>query len=144
MYNLNSKLMVLSLLFTSIASNAQTNPAILNWLQNTTNITGRHYVKGNSTAITDATLANVQNVKYSADWVYISTQGIPAYVTGPFLDNNPSLASAQNAIFKISLKPVKNPEHLQPPPVEILVFLLMAWPCLITATGFRGKTVQVL
>lgn len=109
MYNLNSKLMVLSLLFTSIASNAQTNPAILNWLQNTTNITGRHYVKGNSTAITDATLANVQNVKYSADWVYISTQGIPAYVTGPFLDNNPSLASAQNAIFKISLKPVKNP-----------------------------------
>ena len=87
---------------------AQTNPCITNWLQNTTGIVGRHYVKGNSIAIKDATLANVQNVKYSSDWVYITTEGIPSYVTGPFLDNNPSLATGQNAIFKIPLKPTKN------------------------------------
>jgi hypothetical protein len=87
---------------------AQTDPAIVNWIQNTTNIKGRHYVKGNSTPVNDAVLANVQKVQYSTDWVYISTSGIPSYITGPFLDGNPSLASSQNAIFKISLKPVKN------------------------------------
>jgi hypothetical protein len=87
---------------------AQTDPAIVNWIQNTTNIKGRHYVKGNSTPVNDAVLANVLNVQYSTDWVYVSTNGIPSYITGPFLDGNPSLASSQNAIFKISLKPTKN------------------------------------
>ncbi|MES2568311.1 MAG: YHYH protein [Bacteroidota bacterium] len=88
---------------------AQTNPAISSWLRNTTGITGRHYVSGNSTAITDATLsANVQTVKYSANYVYVSTQGIPAYITGPFLDGNPSLATNQNAIFKFPLSPAQN------------------------------------
>ena len=87
---------------------AQTDPGITSWLQNTTGIMGRHYVKGNSSAITDNVEANVQKVQYSADWVYINTNGIPAYVTGPFLDGNPSLATNQNAIFKLSLKPVKN------------------------------------
>ena len=87
---------------------AQTNPAITSWLQNTTGITGRHYVSGNSTPIVDATLANVQTVKYSANWVYVSTNGIPSYVTGPFLDGNPNNAGSQNAIFKIPLNPVQN------------------------------------
>jgi len=88
---------------------AQTNPAITKWLQNTTGITGRHYVSGNPTPITDAALANVQSVKYSTNWVYVTTNGIPAYITGPFLDGNPSLATSQNgAIFKISLNPVQN------------------------------------
>ena len=87
---------------------AQTNPAITSWLQNTTGITGRHYVSGNSTPIVDATLANVQTVKYSTNWVYVSTNGIPSYVTGPFLDGNPNNAGSQNAIFKIPLTPVQN------------------------------------
>lgn len=86
---------------------AQTNPAILSWLQNNT-ITGRHYVAGNSTPIVDAALANCQSIKYSATSVYVATNGIPTYVTGPFLDNNPSLATAQNAIFKLPLNPVQN------------------------------------
>ena len=75
---------------------AQTNPAISGWLQNTTGITGRHYVAGNSTPIVDAVLANVQTVQYDASWVYVSATGIPAYITGPFQDGNPSLATAQN------------------------------------------------
>ncbi len=86
---------------------AQTNPIILNWLQNTT-ITGRHYVKGNSTPVADAALANCQSVKYSETSVYVATNGIPTYITGPFLDNNPSLATAQNAIFKLPLNPIQN------------------------------------
>jgi len=87
---------------------AQTNPAITSWLINTSNIMGRHYVSGNPTPINDNVQANVQTVQYSANWVYVSTQGIPTYITGPFLDGNPSLASSQNAIFKISLFPVEN------------------------------------
>lgn len=86
---------------------AQTNPAITSWLQNTS-IMGSHYVQGNSNPIADAVLANVQTVQYSNNWVYVSTHGIPAYITGPFLDGNPSLASDQNAIFKVSLNPTEN------------------------------------
>lgn len=89
------------------AVTAQTNPTILQWLQNNT-IMGRHYVSGNSTPINDNVLANVQQVQYSANWVYISTHGIPTYVTGPYLDGNPSIASDQNAIFKFPLNPTQN------------------------------------
>jgi len=86
---------------------AQTNPAILEWMQNST-IMGSHYVSGNSTAINDNVLANIQTVQYSASSVYVTTNGIPAYTTGPFLDGNPSLATDQNAIFKFPLNPVQN------------------------------------
>ena len=87
---------------------AQTNPAISSWLINTDGTTGRHYVQGNSTPIVDAVLANVQQVQYSTNWVYVSTTGVPSYITGPFLDGNPSLTTNQNAIFKISLNPTMN------------------------------------
>ena len=87
---------------------SQTNPAITGWLQNTTGIMGRHYISGNSTPIQDNVLANVQSVKYSATSVYIATNGIPAYVTGPFLDGNPSVATSQTAIYKFPLAPVQN------------------------------------
>lgn len=90
------------------ALQAQLNPAITNWLINTTGITGSHYVQGSGTVIIDNVLANVQTVQYSTNNVYVSTKGIPAYPTGPFLDGNPSLASSQNAIFKLPLQPVAN------------------------------------
>ncbi len=101
-------ILLLSSLAISGFLNAQTNPAITGWLQNTTGITGRHYIAGNPTPITDAVLANVQSVKYDANWVYVAATGIPAYITGPFQDGNPSLATAQNKIFKISLNPTQN------------------------------------
>ena len=87
---------------------AQTNPVILNWLQNTTGIMGRHYVRNNYIPINDNSLANVLSVKYSTANVYVATNGIPAYITGPFLDGNPSIATSQNAIFKLPLNPLKN------------------------------------
>jgi hypothetical protein len=87
--------------------NAQLSPAITSWLQNTT-VTGRHYAVGNPTPINDADLVNCQAVQYSSNWVYVSTKGIPAYVTGPYLDGNPSQATNQNAIFKFPLTPVQN------------------------------------
>jgi hypothetical protein len=99
-------IILLSLVFFS--ASAQTNPAITKWLQNTTNIMGRHYVTGNSTPINDAVQANVQTVQYTATDSYVSATGIPAYITGPFQDGNPSLATAQNKIFKIPLTPTQN------------------------------------
>lgn len=102
------KKIVLLALFSFSVTNGQTNPAITKWLRNTTGITGRHYVSGNPTPINDAVLANVQTVQYSTNWVYVSTNGIPAYITGPFLDGNPSLATSQNAIFKLPLNPTQN------------------------------------
>lgn len=102
------KIIISSLLLSNVISNAQTNPAITAWLQNTT-IKGRHYVSGNTTPINDPALtANVQTVQYSTNFVYASTQGIPAYVVGPYLDGNTNQAGNQNAIFKFPLNPVQN------------------------------------
>jgi hypothetical protein len=100
--------LLFSLVILTIEGQAQANPAITNWLINTTGLTGRHYVNGNPTPIIDAVAANVQSVQYSTNWVYVTTTGVPSYITGPFLDGNPSLAQNQNAIFKISLNPVQN------------------------------------
>lgn len=102
------KIFLLPTLLASYFSMAQTNPIIGSWLQNTTGITGSHYVAGNSTPIVGTDSANVKAVLYSANWSYIRANGIPAYITGPFLDGNPSIATSQNAIFKMPLNPVQN------------------------------------
>ena len=47
-------------------------------------------------------------MEYSDNFAYISTQGIPAYPTGPFSDGNPSNAEAQNNIYKMPLNPQPN------------------------------------
>ncbi len=94
-------------LFLASASVAQT-PELSSWLINTNGAKGRHYVNGNSTPIQDNDSVNVQRVQYSTNWVYVKTKGIPAYITGPFLDGNPSQATNQNAIFKLSRNPVQN------------------------------------
>lgn len=95
------------LLLSTISSQAQLSPAVTSWLQNTT-VTGSYYVSGNSTAISNGILVNCQQVQYSTDFAYVSTKGIPAYPTGPFLDGNPSQATDQDAIFKIPLNPQQN------------------------------------
>lgn len=91
--------------FTSIAW-AQ-GPEVTSYLQNTTAV-GSYYTNGNSTAITNNILVNCQKVEYSTNWVYITTEGVPAYPTGPFLDGNPSQATAQSVIYKMPLVPTPN------------------------------------
>lgn len=91
----------------AVQANAQ-GPNVTSWLQNTTGIQARHYMSGNPTPIVDNIQANVQQVQYSTDWTYVKTTGCPSYITGPFLDGNPSTASNQNAIFKIPRNPVEN------------------------------------
>lgn len=81
-------------------------PAITSWLQNTT-VIGSYYMSGNSTPISNSIVANCQMVQYNTTDVYITTNGVPAYPTGPFLDGNPSQATDQNAIFKFPLTPVE-------------------------------------
>ena len=108
------KKQIIILLFASFSTFAQTNPAITSWLRNFTGITGRHYVSGNSTPIVDAVAANVQTVQYNTTDVYVSATGIPAYITGPFLDGNPSIATAQNKemVFHINYQPEQTLEDL--------------------------------
>ncbi len=86
---------------------AQTNPAITKWLQNTST-TGYYYVSGNSTPISHGIVVNCQQVRYSASSVYINTTGMPAYHVGPYLDGNTNQAGNQNAIFKLPLVPTEN------------------------------------
>ncbi|MEZ4684924.1 MAG: YHYH protein [Bacteroidia bacterium] len=99
--------LILLLFSLSFAAQAQLSPAITSWLQNTTE-TGSYYMQGNSTPIDNGILYNCQKVEYSNDYVYVHTRGIPAYPTGPFLDGNPSIASDQDAIFKMPLNPQAN------------------------------------
>lgn len=82
----------------------QVHPAIRSWLQNTSQV-GSYYVRGNPVAISNGILTNCQLVRYSNDFVYVNTNGIPSYPTGPFNDGNPSQASAQNALFRFPLNP---------------------------------------
>ena len=100
------KLTLLLIITANCAVFAQTNPAITGWLINTTGITGRHYAAGNPTPIVDAVQANVQLVQYNTTYAYVSATGIPSYITGPF-PGNPSIATAQNKIFRIPLNPVQ-------------------------------------
>lgn len=104
------KLVLNSIIFFAFVSMvfSQTNPVITQWIQNHDGNTGSHYVAGNSTPIDDGVLANVQSVDYSDTWVYVSATGIPAYITGPFQDGNPSLATDQNAIYRFPLNPTEN------------------------------------
>ncbi|WP_443633072.1 YHYH protein [Candidatus Marifrigoribacter sp. Uisw_064] len=108
---------------TIIISQAQLNPAITSFLQNTTE-TGSYYMAGNSTAINNNILVNCQQVEYSDDFVYISATGVPAYPTGPFLDGNPSQSQNQNAIFKLPLDPQENegaPDNTVPGNIGVFV-----------------------
>ena len=96
----------------SLASFSQVTPEITSFLQDTVS-TGSYYMQGNSTPITNNILVNCQRVEYSTNFVYVSTQGVPSYPTGPFLDGNPSQASAQNAIYQIPRNPIQNTGTLQ-------------------------------
>jgi hypothetical protein len=101
------KIILFNYLFSLTIMVVAQSPAVTSWLQNTTE-TGSYYMQGNSTSIDNGILNNCQKVEYSADFVYVSTKGIPAYPTGPFLDGNPSQATDQDAIFKIPLAPQEN------------------------------------
>ena len=101
------KLCLLITVISFLSSAFSQGPAVNSWLQNNTT-TGTYYNAGNSTAIGNNILVNCQKVEYSNDYVYVTTQGIPSYTTGPFQDGNPSQAQSQDKIFKFPLNPQPN------------------------------------
>lgn len=82
-------------------------PQVTSWLQNNSQ-TGTYYMQGNSTTFNNGILYNCQEISYSTNNVYVKTNGVPAYPTGPFLDGNPSVAESQNAIYQFPLNPQEN------------------------------------
>lgn len=89
------KILPLLLLLAQTSAKAQVGPNITSWLQNTTATGYGGYV------------SNVQLVQYSANYVYISTNCIPAYAIGPW-PSNPNLPSPQNFVCEFPRNPVQN------------------------------------
>ncbi|MBK8550360.1 MAG: YHYH protein [Ignavibacteria bacterium] len=77
--------------------NAQVTPEIYTWKQNTTGATGYNGI-----------LADVQQVFYSSNFVYVKCTGIPSYSIGPWA-MNPNTPSNQNWVFKIARFPLPDP-----------------------------------
>jgi len=102
----NQMLLLFTLLIYTSHSFSQ-GPEITSWLQNTTE-TGSYYTNGNSNTISNGVLVNCQQVEYTNDFVYVTTEGVPSYPTGPFLDGNPSQSQAQGSIYKLPLNPQPN------------------------------------
>ena len=92
----NQKLLLFTFLFYILNSFAQ-GPEITSWLQNTTE-TGSYYNNGSPNTISNGILVNCLQVEYSNNFVYVTTEGVPSYPKGPFLDGNPSQAQAQGSI----------------------------------------------
>lgn len=74
---------------------AQLTPDVTGWMVNITGQTGFNNIP-----------SNVQHVKYSDDYVYISCTCIPGYDIGPW--GNPGSPVNQNFIFRITRAPQQN------------------------------------
>lgn len=97
-------------------------PEITSWLQNTEE-TGTYYTAGNPTLIENNILVNCQQVEYSDDYVFVTCTGVPAYPTGPFQDGNPSQASNQERIYRITRNPVEGSGDEETTPGPIGAFI---------------------
>jgi hypothetical protein len=71
-------------------------PELSVWLRNTTNATGYNGIA-----------ADVQQVRYSDNYVYVSSTGVPSYSIGPW-PGNPNTAGNQSYVFKIPRHPAQN------------------------------------
>ncbi len=77
---------------------AQTNPAITAWIINNSGATGFADIP-----------TNVQQVQYSVNNVYVSTNDVADWIPiGYDWPNNPWSPEAQNYVFKITLHPEEN------------------------------------
>ncbi len=92
-----SRIAVSLMLFGLAAGDALADPPeLLTWTINTTGATGYAGLP-----------ANVQLVRYSASYVYVSASGIPSYSIGPW-PSDPNLPSNQSYVFKIPRLPTVN------------------------------------
>ncbi|TAK56349.1 MAG: YHYH protein [Bacteroidetes bacterium] len=88
---------VLCLIVFTLPCFSQTiTPDIYSWYLNLDGTTGYNSLP-----------ANVQSVKFSNSYAYVSCSGIPSYSIGPW-PGNPNSASNQNFVFKIARSPQVN------------------------------------
>lgn len=78
------------------ASLAYPQPELFTWKQNTTGVVGYNNIP-----------ADVSQVFYSTNFVYVKSSGIPSYNIGPWA-MNPNVPTNQNWTFKIARFPVPN------------------------------------
>ncbi|MFZ1321620.1 MAG: YHYH protein [Ignavibacteria bacterium] len=88
------KLFVLLIFLISTSVYSQITPEIYSWRQNTNGATGYNNIA-----------ADVQQVFYSNNFVYVKCTGIPSYTIGPWA-MNPNTPTNQNWTFKIARYPV--------------------------------------
>lgn len=94
---MRSNLIVISCTLSSFLA-AQTNPAISSWIVNYSGATGFAGIP-----------TNVQQVQYSANNVYVSTNNVADWTpVGYDWPNNPWSPESQNFVFKITLNPMEN------------------------------------
>ena len=83
-----------ALALATIASAQTITPAVTAWTRNTGGQTGYGGIS-----------ANVTLIRYSTNFVYPSSSGIPSYTIGPWA-GNPNTPTNQNWVFKITKNPI--------------------------------------
>jgi len=111
---------------------SQTDPPVLgSWLRNTMGETGYNSLP-----------ANVQSVKYTADTVYISSTGIPAYNIGPW-GKDPNTPSNQHYVFEIPRAPAQNTDTITATPLGPTGFWINGVPVFnaLDANSYNNQNV---
>jgi hypothetical protein len=104
--NLHVPIACLAFVFASAIGAITAQPELALWHFNTDGETGQYYT-GAGGIIDTGTLCDVTQVQYSENFVYVSCEGLPRYLTAPFPDGNPSNPTGQGHLFKIP----RNPEY---------------------------------
>ncbi len=95
---------------------AQDPPELSSWIQSDGTTTGKYYLS-NGTIIDTGVEADVQEVWYTDENVYILATGIPSYLMGPFSDGNPGVPDDQNWFFSITRNPTPETGNLVETPL---------------------------
>jgi hypothetical protein len=90
------KKIILSLMLLAAVTCLLSQPELVHWKQNTSGAVGYNNIP-----------ADVQQVFYSTNFVYVKATGIPSYTIGPWA-MNPNIPVNQNWSFKIPRFPVQN------------------------------------
>jgi hypothetical protein len=85
-------------------------PELATWIRNTDGHVGYNNIP-----------ADIQRVRYSANYVYVNSTGIPAYAIGPW-PGNPNVPTNQNFLFKIARVPVINTGTKTNTPLGVIGF----------------------
>lgn len=80
------------------------DPQISSWRQNLTGAVGTS-TNSAMNAYVSQIPADVQQVAYTSNYVYVRASGIPTHNVGPFNDGNPAYPSNRNRVFRIPLVP---------------------------------------